>query len=167
MSIWKLFTNIVSCVKRKHFCWAYSDTTKRQSGILTYTTPYREGSGHTSAPCLVSSEQWKHHTDYLRPALQQHLHTGTIRESMCLHKAETTVQLRKSFLRNLICPHLTAGWQAQRGGCVWMETARSAICSLCKWLACALHWFGREPRGRYAVSRHLFPFLIHMGPWRI
>lgn len=84
---------------------------------LVLKTPYREGSGQTSALHLAASEWWKHHTDYLRPTWQQHLQTRTITGvCVCLHKAGTTAQLRKSFLRNLICPNLTACWEARTGG---------------------------------------------------
>lgn len=103
---------------------------REASWQLVLKTPYREGSGQTSAPHLAASEWWKHHTAYLRPTWQQHLQTRTITGvCVCLHKAGTAAQLRESFLRNLICPNLTACGEARTGGL--HSDGNYEKCSLC------------------------------------
>lgn len=74
--------------------------------------------GRASAPSPASSEERKHRTDQHRLASHRYLHVRTLTRIDIYVIAVTIIQLIKSFLRNLVCPNLTACSEAQKGECI-------------------------------------------------
>lgn len=146
LSIWKI----------THKYWV-SYFREGGSTFAEHTQIPREGRGIEWHP---ESWYWRHHTGKVQARPQPHAwpplsgenitqttwgqHSSSTSKlqlqlgCVCLHKAETVVQWRKSFLRNLICPNQTACWEARTGGCIWMETSRSAVFMQCQVLACTV-----------------------------